>query len=384
MRTETPWSADAFVNSIGVNTHFSWGPYDARFGQVKADLLALGVHHIRDGLEHYNPFYSHLVELGRAGVRATITTSLDTPMNSVATYPSYVPGVIESFEGPNEPNNASGWVSTVRTFQHNLYRTVKGTPATSAFSVLGPALAWRIGDWSILGSVSNDLDYGNMHDYFGGVNPGSGSIAFNLNGARHASGSKPVMTSETGYCTSWGNQAVNDDTMGKYVPRMFFEQYLNGIPRTLEYAFIDEDSGTYNLWLNCGLMRSDLTPKIAYYALKNVIGQLADPGPWFAPRPLSFSISDGSPDVHHALLQKRDGSYYLAIWLEDSDFNVPGGYQTNVASRSITVTFADVLRTARYTRLRPDGSSFTDSVTKSGHALSLMVSDSVSILRLTR
>jgi hypothetical protein len=42
-------SAASFVESIGVDTHFSYTdtPYVSRFQEVKAKLAELGVHHIR-------------------------------------------------------------------------------------------------------------------------------------------------------------------------------------------------------------------------------------------------------------------------------------------------------------------------------------------------
>jgi hypothetical protein len=383
MLTEQPWFADSFVNSIGVNTHFSYGPYNSQFPAVQNALVALGVLHIRDGLQFFNPFFDHLAALGKAGIHADIITGLNIPMADIAPFAAHIPGVVESFEGPNEPNDAANWVTNVRSYQHALYQTVKSTPAIAADAVLGPALAWRVSDWALLGNISSDLDYGNIHDYFGGTNPGGGDITWNTYFARAASGTKRIISTETGYCTSWGVGAVTDAVMEKYVPRMFFEQYLTGIPRTLEYELIDEDSGTYAIWNNCGLLHTDLTPKPAYFALKSVIATLADPGPWFARVPLSYSISDTSKDVHHALIQKRDGSYYLAIWLEDSGFNVPGRYATPITSRSITVTFANLPSTARYIRIGANGAAYTGDLTQHGNAISVMVADSIGILRIT-
>ncbi len=44
-------AADAFVDSIGVNTHFSYTdrPYVLAFDRLKIKLAALGIRHIRDG-----------------------------------------------------------------------------------------------------------------------------------------------------------------------------------------------------------------------------------------------------------------------------------------------------------------------------------------------
>ena len=88
-------------------------------------------------------------------------------------FPSHVAGSVEAFEGPNEVNNTAGWAPKLRAFQHLLYTTIKTNAATSHFAVLGPALGlWRgAADYDILGDISADMDFGNVHDYFGGNFP---------------------------------------------------------------------------------------------------------------------------------------------------------------------------------------------------------------------
>src|SRR6185369_13361118 len=71
----TARSAGSFVDSIGVNTHFSYADtvYDSRFEQVKAKLAELGVRHIREGLMPDRPGqYEFLRELAGTGVRSTL------------------------------------------------------------------------------------------------------------------------------------------------------------------------------------------------------------------------------------------------------------------------------------------------------------------------
>ena len=40
-----------------------------------------------------------------------------------------------------------------------------------------------------------------------------------------------------------------------------------------------------------------------------------------SPGALSYTLTNAGADVHHTLLQKRDGSYYLALWIEESGYN---------------------------------------------------------------
>ena len=53
--TETPTSADAFVDSMGIDTHFLYfsTPYVTRYDTVRGLLDGLGARHIRDGLDNH-------------------------------------------------------------------------------------------------------------------------------------------------------------------------------------------------------------------------------------------------------------------------------------------------------------------------------------------
>jgi hypothetical protein len=69
--SETVQTADAFVDSIGVNTHFSYTDaiYHLNFPLVKQALVDLKIRHIRDGM-HTVPsdLYKLMNELGDAGI----------------------------------------------------------------------------------------------------------------------------------------------------------------------------------------------------------------------------------------------------------------------------------------------------------------------------
>src|SRR5206468_7293250 len=65
-----------------------------------------------------------------------------------------------------------------------------------------------------------------------------------------------------------------------------------------------------------GLLRADWTPKPQYFAVKNFIALLSDRGADFTPAPFDYTVTGGDASLHHTLLQKRDGSYDLALWQE--------------------------------------------------------------------
>ncbi len=79
------------------------------------------------------------------------------------------------------------------------------------------------------------------------------------------------------------------------------------------YALFDDGSG------NFGLMNQDGTPKTAGTALHDLITLLADTGPnaaTFTPGSLSFTLSGNQSTDNTLLIQKSNGSDWLALWDE--------------------------------------------------------------------
>jgi hypothetical protein len=78
--------------------------------------------------------------------------------------------------------------------------------------------------------------------------------------------------------------------------------------------------------------------------LRNTIEILADRGPAFAPTAAAYSLGGDAADVHHLLLQKRDGTYYLALWratdvwapASQTDLQAPSGRVTLDFERQVT------------------------------------------------
>lgn len=102
----------------------------------------------------------------------------------------------------------------------------------------------------------------------------------------------------------------------------------------------DAQAGTgreYNA--HFGLVDYSLNPKPSYTALKNLITILGDAGSAFTPVPVSYSVS-GSADVKSLLLQKRNGSYYLAVWRNVAMFSAATKSEVVPASANIAISFA--------------------------------------------
>ncbi len=391
---EAPIPANSIADSVGVNIHLHSG--DTVYGNytlIKTLLADLGVLHTRDGLidTTWQPYYKRHIELGAIGIKCLFITSPRQSNALLTSWPNRVPGAFEGYEAPNEYDGSGdpGWAATINAFVQRLHDAVKSNSATARFPIVGPSLT-QPGSYPQVANLQRYFDYSNMHNYFGGHNPGTGgwgadgygSIAYNLKEVRAAWPQKPVWTTETGYLTDTSNsQGIPEDVEAKYAPRMVLEQILHGVFRTYIYELIDEgriiagDSGAY------GLARIDGSPKPAFIALKNLMAVLRDPGARQAPNNLQFTLSGGSNDVHHLLMSKGDGSYYLAFWLEEEGYDANKHTERPPKPETLTLMTPRSFRTMQIISLHADG-SLTRTPLEPAARVVLEVTDCVTLLKL--
>jgi len=391
--------AGSFVDSVGVDVHtaFSDTPYVSEFATVEARLEELGVHHVRDDLFPSRPDqYQRLDDLAAAGIGSTLV--MGSPANGTPGLEgllSTAAGLdgLEALEGPNEYSTSGDpeWKPHLVAYQEALYAKAKASPALAALPVIGPSIVHN--DQAALGDVSTSLDLGNIHSYPQGNPPdklGSFIAKAELN-----SGAKPIVATETGYDTMEGwkgeNPAVSEGAMATYVPRLFLEYFRWGIARTFSYELLDEfpDPQLEDKEAHFGLLRNDLSPKPAFDALRNTIRILEDPGPTFAPGSLDYGLAEAgvafpgpeSSGLHKVLLQKRDGSFYLALWRLQSVWDPASGTALPAPAEPVEVSVAPGLESAA--EFLPNSSvQPVWSVTRPSQPLSIPVGPQVVILRL--
>jgi len=346
---ERAQSADAFVDSVGINIHLhSADTSYSDFPRVQRALQDLGVRHVRDGLidTSWKPYYDRHNQLGRAGIKAMFITSVDQSNALLLDYPRRMKDSFEAYEAPNEYDQSRDehWIATLRSFLVRLNNIVKSDPTISSFPLIGPSMAGSESFVSLAGVCS--FDFANLHNYFAGRNPGTegwgakgyGSLSWNLSNVGAACPGKPVITTETGYQTDLAmTQGIPEEVSAKYVPRVFLEQWLHGIQRTYLYELIDLPSGRPAADSAFGLLRQDYSSKPAYSALRNLLHLLADPGPAFVGEESRFKLVGDLSDVHYLLLQKRNGVFYLVLWIEKSSYDVVNRKATPVPARSIAI-----------------------------------------------
>jgi hypothetical protein len=400
---ETPAQADAFVDTIGVNTHFHYqgSAYTTNYATIKSMLLGSGIRHIREGL--YGPswltYYSELNDLAAAGVHSLLGASLGTSASDIATLPAqYYASSMEAFEGPNEPDLGTdpNWVADTRAFQKLLYTTLKANPATARYPVYAPAIV-TAADATELGTLSGYVDDGNTHDYFGGYNPGNpgygsigpfgyyGSVSFFENVAAQVSGAKPIVSTETGYNTS-GAGNISQLAEEKYALRTYFVHFNSGILRTYRYEMIDESTpGPPSMggsgFNYMGLLNSSLQPKPSYNALKGLIAALSDRGSSFAPTPLSYTLAGSITNLDHALLEKRDGTYCLALWLEVPSWNLQTMSDISVPAQSIQLRLPFNPASASLTTFNAGGNAASAALAFASGTASVPVADQIVLIQ---
>ena len=352
-------SASAFVDSIGLNTHFNYGGtayVDAEPAVVNA-IVNLHVKHVREGMlypfETQFPTYRDAVaKLSAAGVRdiGGVQASDLTAADFKARWATWFDSVggsawVEASEPPNECD-LNGCLADSPAYQKTLYETIKRYAPSSSVRVFGPAFA-NASSYAGMGDRSRILDDGNAHLYLlsqppettglcrvsdacaGGANLGSTigntySLEHQLATARVVSANKAIVNTEAGYCTTVaadGNTRYNDmprSVQAAYWPRYLLHAFADvGIPRSYVYDIAD-DGLSPPTFDQCGLIDAHAKPKPSYRILKKLLDTVEDPGPRYRPAPLAFTVVantnvDGIP-IEAVALGSRNGNYTLALW----------------------------------------------------------------------
>ena len=355
-----------FTESVGVCTHFDYTNtlYVTEFSSVKDLLGELGVKYIRDragvnndrGQARCRELYDDLgiksvaVFNPRKNGRFLAPERIDEQVARAATYPQ----MYAAFEGPNEydnnyPDGDPDWVGTLYAFQEQLYSTVKDHPQASVrrMPVLGPSVTFsRRTSVNEMGDFSGVCDYYNVHAYPGALEPGR-KINDYLVRVPEVNGPISLYATETGYHNALAqgpksHYPINEQGEAKYLPRLFMDYFSKGIVKTFTYEFLNKqpDPGNTEKEENFGLVRNDLTPKPAFYAVKNMLSILSD-GPAGAGvnGSLNYTLSGQTEGVKQLLFQKSDGKFYLALWREVSVWDRNAQQDLNNPTAPLTITF---------------------------------------------
>ncbi len=360
----TALSADAFVSSMGVNTHGYYLTHTFADGSTLVDKVReLGLRHVREGVDvslFEDPERRAALDaMADAGVRFSLIT--DYHKHSPEQVRDWIKDVgpehVVSVENRNEPDlfdraaDGSWPVQEVQDYQRALYATIKGDPATAGVEVLGSPVTSTEAAELHGAAVADSMDRANIHNYLSTREPetagwggdGYGSLDYAVRrvaGAMKPGGTAPVST-ETCYQTSTDTNSLPEVVAGRYVPRQYLFSFAHGIPRTYCYELWDEGPDPAAGEQNYGMIRHDGSPKPVYSAVQAMTTLLADPGAPFAPGRLDYTLAGDADGVQQVLLQKRDGTFYLALWVGEPGFDPVTRTELDVPDRSVELTVPD-------------------------------------------
>ena len=353
-------SAESFIDSIGVNVHLGFDntPYMKYDEIVKPRLKELGVRQVRTNIHEAfkKKAIAKVKDLSNIGIKSIIVTNPKAvdPIESVKVIKAQIEGV-SMVEGLNEwnihPNfryKGQGFPQGVITFQKELYSAIKNDPATAHLDIVAPSLA-HIPPVSPVSKGVKQLsglpcDINNMHSYSGGRIPSikyldTIHIAINK---KLCGQNKPIIATETGYNNATEDKSgISETAAAKYINRLFLEYFNRGVKRTYIYELID---GKLNPDLaikgqNWGLLKADGSKKRQFYALKHLIAILQDSQTATSTssvfNSLSYDLKGDLTNIHHTLLQKKNGTFYLIIWQEVNSYDRNKKTDIKVADRQL-------------------------------------------------
>ena len=382
MHSPTPVGADIqarraydFVNSVGVNTHFSWTGtvYDSKYDEMKSALADLGIKHIRQNAS-FPVSIRRIGDLNESlGIRALMIVDnfkaknfgareldpgsvADQIDNAIAKLGA---SVFSGVEGPNEYNATlkkagnTDWAQDLRAFATATHRAVRNNPAASALPVAAPSLAWNEkANFQELGDLSSVSDLGNLHAY-SGERPLDTALGQLLQLVSIVNPGQPVLVTEYGLQTAmkkWQAHPFTDKVKAKYLARSMAALFARPeVKRGFIYQLIDTNPNSEldNPDEHFGLLRNDGSPTKAYYAVRNIMHLLCDADSGFNPRDLKASLSGDLRNVRSFLLQKESGVFYLVLWQGAVSYEKPKpsnslrSREWSAAALPVTLTFEE-------------------------------------------
>jgi hypothetical protein len=384
-------SADAFVDSIGVATHLTYTntAYNNR-PLIAQRLFESGIRHIRDGWGTGSSYASTFVRetLGPKGIRVTM---VHDPRNnaSAAEQKEMVKRellpVIAGAESLNEwDTRGPGWATEARNWTIAMSNAYRSDPVTAGIPLLGPSMADtnNATNHAAMGDLSRYVDFGNTHDYPGNQYQMTDQIMDTVQrNMGHMVPGRKIQATETGFSNGTVHQpypAMPEPQVGVVLPRVFLEHFRRGITRTFSYELIDQFPNN-EFESRFGLLRNDGSPKPSFHAVSGLTRLLGDPGPAFQPGGLQYSLSGTDAKTRTLLLQKRDGTFWLALWQHEAVWD--GAKVVDPPNRPVTLTLGGQATGVRVFNLRntaTPAASFTNTT-----SVNLESSEDVALVQIT-
>jgi hypothetical protein len=293
---EPALAAGAFVDSVGVNLR----PGDAADGWAMAERLeAAGIRHARGSAPTGpdDPALSGLRALAGAGLHLDLVAGAGADPEQVADAAASLGGAVAAVEAPAGEPAAP------------LRRAVLGHPRLPGVAVLGSGPG---------------VDYHAVRLDLAGRCPGCA-------GDQLGSGDGTVQVTEVDL-----GAGLPDAVAARYLPRLLLANAGRAIRTYVEGG----GAGP-------GLLDAGGAPTAAYAAVARLLALLDDGRRQHAPGRLGFELTGATDGVEHRLLQKADGHFWLALWVEAPGWDPTSGRQLAVPAQQVTVALDTPVAGAR-------------------------------------
>jgi hypothetical protein len=365
--------ADAFIESIGIGDRFDWLNDDGNLGKAQTALSSLKIRYVRMGIAAQSGSSTYITNTknmaSSLGVKLCVLTDISNAWSIqkawLDTWRGYAGTT--AVEGPNEIGNnptVAGIQQSIWNYAHPLGMEVY------AWTLGAQAGYYRTEGISNGGAtVDNYCDYLNFHPYhwytsnytackMNGLwqNGDFDNLGFGTNGCinqvRTMAGdqNKPFVSTEFGWCINGLEEGVGINYAKKYVVRNCFENFNAGMHRGFIFSLTDYAGAGADYALassaNGSLNATGQT-------VANTISILQEPGKnTITTTSLNYSLTGisstgGHPalsfpagvddhnvlndEIHHTLLQKSNGVYYLVLWCDYDSHNGEDGWAQNAA-----------------------------------------------------
>ncbi len=348
-----PATSDRFVDTVGADSEFGndSSPYGEKFTSVAALLIASKIRHLRDSDVTGTVYDSRMKYLYDHGIKHSIGFQIGEDITAIKSAVTAEVSETEFVEGPNEYDNSGdpNWAHDLRLMQNKIYDTVSSMPIAKNMTIVGPALD-EGKNFPLLGNTQSIEDVGALHESSCDYNPEtyhSDSVANWFLTGRISTPTKPIWITEAGYTTDMTRPcSVPTSIAAKYDPRLVATYFNDGGPRL--YFFQLVNMPTDPIFGGKGLIDQYGHAKAQFTALSSLLNLLSDPGPNFSTEPLGFSLGGDTTGLGHTLLQRRNGTYELLLWLAVPSWNHDTRKAIDVPAQSVTITLQN--RAARLPR----------------------------------
>lgn len=217
------------------------------------------------------------------------------------------------------------YVAHLQKLTRDTALSLRENPAYAHIPHLGPAFPSGDGTgmYALYGDQSAWLTHTDAHTYLGARNPettGWGPNGYGSLDEWHIDHTMSVIGPELKRASTEGGWSTyelgyDEQLHAMYLMRYFLEKRQLGYSDVMTMYQLTDHEHSNPREASFGLVR-DVTweRKPAYGALQALFGLLKDPGEPFAPASLTYALSGQLSGVETLVMQKRDGSFWLALW----------------------------------------------------------------------